>query len=126
LSNGIYYSRELNIPLMKPKFLLTIVALNTLFLATSIATASNISPAYNIFKLSQTISKLVGFDGDNPNLVESAIDRALKAKEKAVNLKINSDRRSEAMSLGASEPAPRESQKPTRSPIDRNEENIDR
>jgi hypothetical protein len=76
---------------MKPKFLLTIVALNTLFLATSIATASNISPAYNIFKLSQTISTLVGLDGADPNLVESAIDRALKAKEKAVNLKTDSD-----------------------------------
>jgi hypothetical protein len=76
---------------MKPKFLLTILALNTLFLGSSIATASNISPAYNIFKLSQTISKLVGLDGTDPNLVESAIDRALEAKEKAVNLKTDDD-----------------------------------
>jgi hypothetical protein len=69
---------------MKPKFLLAIISINTLFLA-GIATASSISPAYNIFKLSQTISKLVGFSGDDPNLVKSAIDRALKAKEEAVN-----------------------------------------
>jgi hypothetical protein len=76
---------------MKPKFLLTILALNTLFLSTSIATVSNISPAYNIFKLSQTISKIVGFDGADPDLVESSIERALKAKEEAVNLKTDSD-----------------------------------
>jgi hypothetical protein len=76
---------------MKPKFLLTIIALNTLFLGTSIATASNISPAYNIFKLSQTISTLVGLDSADPDLVESAIERALKAKEKAIDLKKESD-----------------------------------
>jgi hypothetical protein len=76
---------------MKPKFLLTIVALNALFLAGSIATASSISPAYNIFKLSQTISKLVGLDENDPNLVKSAIDRALLTKEKAINLTTEKD-----------------------------------
>jgi hypothetical protein len=58
---------------MKPKFLLTILALNTLFLG-------GINPEYNIAKLSQTISKLVGLNGNAPNLVKSAIDRALLSK----------------------------------------------
>jgi hypothetical protein len=71
---------------MKPKFLLAIITLNTLSLAGSMAILSSINPEYNIAKLSQTISKIVGFNGDDPNLVESAIDRALRAKEKAVNL----------------------------------------
>jgi hypothetical protein len=111
---------------MKPNFLLTIIALNTLFLSTSIATASNISPAYNIFKLSQTISKIVGFDGDNPNLIESAIDRALKAKAKAIDLKPDSNLPLESQRAGGDRLAPQENPKPDRSPIDQNEENIDR
>jgi hypothetical protein len=101
---------------MKPKFLLTIIALNTLFLSGSIATISNLSPAYSIVKLSQTISKLVGLDGADPNLVKSAIDRALKAKEKAVNL--------DPHTAGAVSAQP-EGQKPTRTPIKKDNENID-
>jgi hypothetical protein len=94
---------------MKPKFLLTILTLNTLFLG-------GINPEYNIAKLSQTLSKLVGLDGTDPNLVKSAIDRALKAKEKAINL--------DPHTAGAVSAQP-EGQKPTRTPIKKDNENID-
>jgi hypothetical protein len=76
---------------MKPKFILTIVALNTLFLVASIATVSSVKAEDNIAELSQTISKLVGLDGNAPNLVKSAIDRALLTKEKAINLTTGKD-----------------------------------
>jgi hypothetical protein len=94
---------------MKPKFLLAILALNTLFLG-------GINPEYNIAKLSQTIAKLVGFDGADPNLVKSAIERALKAKEKAVHL--------ESRTAGAVSAQP-EIQKPTQTPIKKDKGNID-
>jgi hypothetical protein len=91
---------------MKPKFLLTIIALNTLFLSGSIVTASSISPAYNIFKLGQTISKLVGLDGADSNLLESAIDRALRAKEKAVNLNPGNDAKPVNPQIAGGDPGP--------------------
>jgi hypothetical protein len=76
---------------MKPKFILTIVALNTLFLVASIATVSSVKAEDNSAKLSQTISKLVGLDGNAPNLLKSAIDRALLTKENAINLTTGKD-----------------------------------
>jgi hypothetical protein len=65
---------------MKPKFLLTIVALNTLFLGVSIATAPTVKAENNLPELSQTISKLVGLDSNYYHLVTSAIDRAIASK----------------------------------------------
>jgi hypothetical protein len=109
---------------MKPKFLLTTVTLNTLFMAGSIATASSISPAYNIFKLSQTIAKIVGFDGADPNLVKSAIDRALNAKEKAINLNTNLPH-PDPQIAGGEQAVPLPIQKPTRTPIKKDIKNID-
>ncbi len=70
---------------MKPKFLLTIVILNTLFLGISIATASTIKPEHNITKLSQSISKLVGLNPISHPVVAAAIDRAITTKQIAVN-----------------------------------------
>jgi hypothetical protein len=69
---------------MKPKFLLTIVALNTLFLAGSIATAISVQAEDSLPKLSQTISKLVGLDSKYYPLVTSAVDRAVASK-RAIN-----------------------------------------
>jgi hypothetical protein len=59
---------------MKPKFILTIVTLNTLFLGLSIATAPGVRAADNLPKLSKTISKLVNLDSKYYPLVTSAID----------------------------------------------------
>jgi hypothetical protein len=59
---------------MKPKFILTIVTLNTLFLGISIATAPGVRAADNLPKLSKTISKLVNLDSKYYPLVTSAID----------------------------------------------------
>jgi hypothetical protein len=65
---------------MTPKFLLTIVALNTLFLAGSIATAPNVKAEDNLPELSRTISKLVNLDSKYYHLVTSAVDRAIASK----------------------------------------------
>jgi hypothetical protein len=69
---------------MKPKFLLTIVALNTLFLGVSIATVPSVKAEDNLPKLSRTISKLVGLDSKYYHLVTSAIDRAIASKRIAI------------------------------------------
>lgn len=66
---------------MKPRFLLTIVALNTLFLGMSIATMSSVKAEDNVPEFSRIISKLVGLDSKYHSLVTSAIDRAVTNKK---------------------------------------------
>ncbi len=66
-----------NVSPMKTKFILTLLTFNGIFLTTAIATAS--TP--NLANLSQTISKSLDLDLADRNLVSTAIDRALLAKE---------------------------------------------
>jgi hypothetical protein len=113
---------------MQPKFLLTIVALNTLFMGASIATASNVKPEHNIPKLSQSISKLVGLDSKDRHLVTTAIDRVMTAKKVAV-----SEDKKKRANLPNPQPeimgkiaVPQESQKPARMPIRKTNKTIDR
>jgi hypothetical protein len=113
---------------MKPKFLLTIVAINTLFLGASIATASNIKPEYNITKLSQNISKLVGFNSQDRPLVATAIERAVTAKQIA----LSEDKKKEK-NLPHPEPeimgkvaVPKEIQQPPQTPRKKANKKIDR
>jgi hypothetical protein len=103
---------------MKPKFILTIVALNTLFVSASIATASIVKPEHNIPKLSQNIYKLVGLDSKDRPLVAVAIDRAITAKKIAA-----SEDKKKEVNLPKPEPeimgkvaVPKESQQPARTP----------
>ncbi len=77
---------------MKPKILLTIVALNPLFLGVSIATMPSVKAEDNVPKFSQIVSKLVGLNSKYHSLVTSAIDRAVANKkniaaEKKVEIK---------------------------------------
>jgi hypothetical protein len=72
---------------MKPNFLLTIVALNTLFLGLSIATASSVKAEDSVPKFSRTISKLVGLDLKYHSLVTSAIDRAIANRKNIAGVK---------------------------------------
>jgi hypothetical protein len=113
---------------MKPKFLLTIVALNTLFLSASIVTASSIKPEYNISKLNQNISKLVGLDSKDRPLVTVAVDRAMTAKKNAA-----SEDKKKGVNLPQPAPeimgkvaVPKEIQKPPQTPRKKADKNIDR
>jgi hypothetical protein len=112
---------------MKPKFLLTILTFNALFLGTSIATASSIAPEHNIPKLSHSISKLVGLEATDSPIVAMAIDRAIASKKTATTDK------EKVKNLPHLEPAlmgkvavPKESQKPARTPRKKDNKNIDR
>jgi hypothetical protein len=70
---------------MKPNFLLTIVALNTLFLLGS--TASSVKAEDNVPQFSKIVSKLVGLDVKYHSLVTSAIDRAMANKKNIAAVK---------------------------------------
>jgi hypothetical protein len=112
---------------MKPKFLLTIIALNTPFLGASLATASSIKPEHNIPKLSQSISKLVGLNSKDLPLLTTAIDRAMNAK------KIASEDKKKGVNLPKPEleimgkvAVTKETQKPDRTPRKKANKNIDR
>jgi hypothetical protein len=70
---------------MKPKFLLTIVTLNTLFLLGS--TASSVKAEDNVPKFSQIVSKLVDLDVKYHSLVTSAIERAMANKKNITGAK---------------------------------------
>jgi hypothetical protein len=72
---------------MKPKFVLTIIAFNTLFLIGSIATASSVNAEDNVPQFSQIISKLVSLDLKYHSLVTSAIDRAIVNKKNIAGAK---------------------------------------
>jgi hypothetical protein len=113
---------------MKPKFLLTIVAINTLFLSASIATASSIKPEHNIPKLSQNIYKLVGLNSKDRPLVAVAIDRAITSKKIAAR-----EHKKKEVNLPKPTPAimgkvsvPTASQKPAQTPRKKADRNIDR
>jgi hypothetical protein len=113
---------------MKPKFLLTIVAFNTLFVGASIATASSIKPEHNIPKLSQNIYKLIGLDSKDRPLVAVAIDRAMTAKKIAA-----SEDKQKEINLPKPKPeimgkvaVPKASQQPARTPRKKADRNIDR
>jgi hypothetical protein len=63
---------------MKTKFLLTLLALNSLLLgSTSVSAATN----PDVANLSRTISSLVDLGSDSHSLMESAINRALLAQK---------------------------------------------
>jgi hypothetical protein len=112
---------------MKPNFLLTIIAINTLFLGTSIATASSIKPEHNIAKLSQSISKLVGLDRNAPPLVALAIDRAMTSKKNAATDKEKvKNLPHPTRELMGKVAVPKEIQKPTKTPIEKDKKNTDR
>jgi hypothetical protein len=69
---------------MKSKFLLTILLVNPLFLAGSIASGSSVKAEDNVPKFSQIVSKLVGLDSKYHSLVTSAIDRAVANQKNIV------------------------------------------
>jgi hypothetical protein len=75
---------------MKTKFLLVLIALNGLLLGANSASAATVSQAknsQNVASLSHTISKLIDLDANSHGLVESAINRALIAKNINTNEK---------------------------------------
>ena len=75
---------------MKTKFLLVLIALNGLLLGANSASAATVARTetnQNAASLSHTISELIDLDANTHSLVESAINRAMIAKNVEINEK---------------------------------------